>query len=375
MLKKILLPIAILFVFPSFLSGQGMWLPIDLINQEFNMISKGMKMSASDIYSANSGSLKDAIVHFGGFCTGEIISSKGLVLTNHHCGYGAIQKHSSVENDYLKHGFWAASMEDEKPNEGLYVDFIISIEDVSDKILPLVLNGLSEKQAIDSVLKSNPISGKSIGVKIKSIYYGNQFIQIVSQRFSDVRLVELYVNNKSLGIFKLKGIPAAPRGVPKINVTFQLDVDGLLAVSAREEQSGQEQSIKIAGASTLAREEVSKMIKEAEENASKDKSRKAIINITYEFDNLFAKSETFINKNSDLDSDAFNYFKELLVSIKNEYKVHNLESISIKYFDKLKYSYCIIVIDFFKSELQKTTINTSSKASPGKGVVIDVTDD
>ena len=189
MLKKILLPIAILFVFPSFLSGQGMWLPMDLINQEFNMISKGMKMSASDIYSANSGSLKDAIVHFGGFCTGEIISSKGLVLTNHHCGYGAIQKHSSVENDYLKHGFWAASMEDEKPNEGLYVDFIISIEDVSDKILPLVLNGLSEKQAIDSVLKSNPISGKSIGVTIKSIYYGNQFIQIVSQRFSDVRLV------------------------------------------------------------------------------------------------------------------------------------------------------------------------------------------
>ena len=182
-------------------------------------------------------------------------------------------------------------------------------------------------------------------------------------------------DNKSLGIFKLKGIPAAPRGVPKINVTFQLDVDGLLAVSAREEQSGQEQSIKIAGASTLARDEVSKMIKEAEENASKDKSRKAIVNITYEFDNLFAKSETFINKNSDLNSDAFNYFKELLVSIKNEYKVHNLESISIKYLDKLKYSYSILVTDFFKSELQKTTINTSSKASPGKGVVIDVTDD
>lgn len=189
MLKKILIPIAILFAFPVFLSGQGMWLPIDLVNQESNMISKGMKMSASDIYSANSGSLKDAIVHFGGFCTGEIISSKGLVLTNHHCGYGAIQKHSSIENDYLKHGFWAASMEDEKPNEGLYVDFIVSIEDVSDKILPLMLVGLSEKQAIDSLLKSTSISGKSIRVGIKSIYYGNQFIQIVSQRFSDVRLV------------------------------------------------------------------------------------------------------------------------------------------------------------------------------------------
>ena len=112
MIKKILIPIVISFAFPLFLSGQGMWLPTDLVNQELNMISKGMKMSASDIYSANSGSLKDAIVHFGGFCTGEIISSKGLVLTNHHCGYGAIQKHSSVENDYLKHGFWAATMED-----------------------------------------------------------------------------------------------------------------------------------------------------------------------------------------------------------------------------------------------------------------------
>ena len=93
-------------------------------------------------------------------------------------------------------------------------------------------------------------------------------------------------DNKSLGIFKLKGIPSAPRGIPKINVTFQLDVNGLLSVSAREEQSGQEQSIKIEGASTLARDEVSKMIKEAEENATFDKSRKALVNITYELDNL-----------------------------------------------------------------------------------------
>ena len=91
-------------------------------------------------------------------------------------------------------------------------------------------------------------------------------------------------DNKSLGIFKLNGIPSAPKGVPKINVTFQLDVDGLLAVSAREEQSGQEQSIKIEGASVLAREEVSKMIEDAEKNALVDKSRKALVNITYEFD-------------------------------------------------------------------------------------------
>jgi hypothetical protein len=101
-------------------------------------------------------------------------------------------------------------------------------------------------------------------------------------------------DNKSLGIFKLKDIPSAPRGVPKISVTFQLDVNGLLSVSAREEKSGQEQSIKIEGASVLPREDVSKMIQEAEENSKLDKTKKALINMNYEFDNLLAKSEKII---------------------------------------------------------------------------------
>ena len=103
-------------------------------------------------------------------------------------------------------------------------------------------------------------------------------------------------DNKSLGIFKLKGIPSAPRGVPKINVTFQLDVNGLLSVSAREEQTGQEQSIKIEGASVLAREDVAKMIKEAEENAILDKSKKSYVNITYELDNLIATCENVVDE-------------------------------------------------------------------------------
>ena len=181
-------------------------------------------------------------------------------------------------------------------------------------------------------------------------------------------------DNKSLGIFKLKGIPPAPRGVPKINVTFQLDVDGLLSVSAREEQSGQEQSIKIEGASTLARDEVSKMIEDAEKNASNDNARKGLVNITYEFDNLLAKSEALINNNPTLDTPAFNYFKELLIGIKNEYLSNNLENIVEKYLNKLKYCYGIMVVDFFKNELQNPNISKQSKNS-GEGVVIDVTEE
>jgi len=111
-------------------------------------------------------------------------------------------------------------------------------------------------------------------------------------------------DNKSLGIFKLKGIPSAPRGIPRINVTFQLDVNGLLAVSAREEQTGQEQSIKIEGASTLSRDDVSKMIKEAEENAALDKGKKVLTNIIYEFDNLFLKTERLSTNFTNLNNDA-----------------------------------------------------------------------
>ena len=169
--------------------SQGMWLPNELLEQETNMKSKGMTMSASDIYSINTGSLKDAIVHFGGFCTGEVISDQGLVLTNHHCGYSAIQSHSSVQNDYLKNGFWAESFSEEKPNEGLFVDFIVSIDDVSESIQNFIAKGLSQNEAIDSFTQVNPVIGKGMRLEIKPIYFGNQFIRIVSQRYSDVRLV------------------------------------------------------------------------------------------------------------------------------------------------------------------------------------------
>jgi hypothetical protein len=118
-----------------------MWLPqlLKALN-EGDMQTMGMKMSAEDIYSVNQGSLKDAIVHFNGGCTSEIISAEGLLLTNHHCGYGQIQSHSSIQNNLLKNGFWAKSKKHELPNDNLEVTFIVRIEDVSKMVLEGVTN-------------------------------------------------------------------------------------------------------------------------------------------------------------------------------------------------------------------------------------------
>jgi hypothetical protein len=124
---------------------EGMWLPM-LLKQlnETDMQKKGMRLSAEDIYSINKSSLKDAIVQFGSGCTGEIISNQGLLLTNHHCGYGQIQSHSSVENDYLSKGFWAMNKEQEKPNPGLTATFIVRMEDVTKQILGDIPSNLTE---------------------------------------------------------------------------------------------------------------------------------------------------------------------------------------------------------------------------------------
>ena len=180
-------------------------------------------------------------------------------------------------------------------------------------------------------------------------------------------------DNKSLGIFKLKGIPSAPRGVPRINVTFQLDVNGLLAVSAREEQSGIEQSIRIEGASTLSRDDVSKMIKEAEENALADKGKKALTNITYELDNLLSKSDIIVTKNFVENTNIKNYFSELLTEIKEFYNQNEITKISESSLDNLKYAANILLVDYLKKEL--TSVNKKSDGTSKKGVVIDVTDD
>ncbi|NBC08904.1 MAG: serine protease, partial [Bacteroidetes bacterium] len=126
---------------------EGMWLPL-LLSQlnEAEMRSMGMKMSAEDIYSVNKGSLKDAIVRFGGGCTGEVISNEGLLLTNHHCGYGRIQSHSSLENNYLEDGFWAMSKAEELPNPGLTATFIIRIEDVTETVMRDLTDDMPAKE-------------------------------------------------------------------------------------------------------------------------------------------------------------------------------------------------------------------------------------
>lgn len=182
-------------------------------------------------------------------------------------------------------------------------------------------------------------------------------------------------DNKSLGIFKLKGIPAAPRGIPKINVTFQLDVNGLLSVSAREEKSGQEQSIKIEGASVLGREEVSKMIKEAEENAKLDKSKKSLVNITYELDNLLAKAEKIVdllNKNTKT-TQIEEYFRLILEQVKSLYKMKRFSILNDESLNSLKYAIDVLIYEFIKSNLLSSSSDSGSSFS--KGVVIDVTDE
>ena len=177
-------------------ADEGMWL-LPLI-EKLNigkMTSLGFKLSAEDIYSLNKASLKDAIVIFGGGCTGEVVSSQGLILTNHHCGYEVIQSHSSVEHDYLTNGFWAMSKSDELPNPNLAVTFLIRIEDVTDQILSAVsaeMNETARNAAIASErmkIEQKAAEGNNYRATVGSFYGGNYFYLLVYERYTDVRLV------------------------------------------------------------------------------------------------------------------------------------------------------------------------------------------
>ena len=161
-------------------ADEGMWMLTDLKTQNaVAMRELGLEIPIEEVYDANGLSLKDAVVHFGGGCTGEIISSEGLVLTNHHCGYGAIQQHSNVEHDYLTDGFWAMSRDQELPNPGMTVTFIDKIEDVTDYVKkelekdtdpnsmnflsPKFLNGLAKAKVGEKFLQDNP--GTEVEIK------------------------------------------------------------------------------------------------------------------------------------------------------------------------------------------------------------------
>ena len=196
MKKKFTLILLTLAAGFSAMADEGMWLPSLISQRMADMQEKEFKLSAEDIYDVNQASLKDAVVLFGRGCTGELISPEGLLLTNHHCGYGQIQQHSSVEHDYLKDGFWAMSREEELPNKGLTVSFLERMDDVTS----LVLNGynteMSEEERVELVKKNSKTiieeavkEGMGLRATVEALYYGNQYFLFLYREYNDVRLV------------------------------------------------------------------------------------------------------------------------------------------------------------------------------------------
>lgn len=178
------------------IADEGMWLPMLLGQQVYNdMVKKGLKLSKEQLYSINKASLKDAIVIFGGGCTGEMVSPKGLLFTNHHCGYGVIASASTVEKNYLKDGFYAHTMGEEIPGGNLSVQFLLRIEDVTDEVLDS-LEGLSgserarrQNMVLSAINDRMTDTAKSIETRVSPLFKGNQYLAFVYQRYRDVRLV------------------------------------------------------------------------------------------------------------------------------------------------------------------------------------------
>ena len=177
-------------------ADEGMWIP--LLIEKYNislMQENGFKLTAEDIYSINRASMKDAVVLFGGGCTGEFISDRGLLITNHHCGYGSIQRHSTLEHDYLTDGFWAASHEEELPNPGLTVTILKYMEDVTLKVLDGVTDDVddSKREALINAniarISAKAVEGTDYRAAVRPFFLGNQYFLIVNEVFQDVRLV------------------------------------------------------------------------------------------------------------------------------------------------------------------------------------------
>lgn len=194
-LKKPILSILMLCSL-NMLAKEGMWLPMFLQQlNEAEMKAMGLDLTAEDIYSINNGSLKDAIVHFGGGCTAEIISGEGLLLTNHHCGYSQIQSHSSIEHDYLSNGFWAKDRSEELSNKGLTATFIKYMKEVTADVLANENNDMTESERREMIktlgdsLISTEIEGTHYEAMIKPFFKGNRYFMFVTETYMDVRLV------------------------------------------------------------------------------------------------------------------------------------------------------------------------------------------
>jgi hypothetical protein len=196
MIRKLIFVIGICFFSLLSRADEGMWLPqlLEALNEK-QMKKMGMKISARDIYDINKSSLKDAIVSFGGFCTAEVISNQGLILTNHHCGFDAIQNHSTLQNNYIRDGFWAMQKNQEIPNAGLTATFIIRIEDVTETILkniPATADDATRKSLIEAAINQLKKTYKKEvyeDLMIRSFFEGNKYYLFVTETFRDVRLV------------------------------------------------------------------------------------------------------------------------------------------------------------------------------------------
>ncbi len=225
---------------------EGMWLPMFVERLNYvDMQKMGLKLTAEELYSINNSSLKDAIVNFGNFCTAELVSPEGLLFTNHHCGYGAIQAHSSIDHDYLTNGFWAYSKSEELENKDLTATFLVRMEDVSNVVLADITPDMTESQrnqairkVISKLEKDNSEKG-TYDVSVKSFFNGNEYYMFVYQTYKDVRLVgappssigkyggdtDNWMWPRHTGDFSIFRIYTAPDGSPanysKDNVPFK----------------------------------------------------------------------------------------------------------------------------------------------------------
>jgi hypothetical protein len=188
----------VLFLFTSsrVYAVEGMWIPMLLKSlNEDEMKNMGLRLTADDIYNVNTSSLKDAVFLFGRGCTAELISDQGLLITNHHCGFGQIQSHSSLENDYLKYGFWSKNKKEELPNKGLTATRIVRMENVTDKVIA----GMSDYDNTVKKLCSDAVAGTHYTAVVRPFYYGNEYYLFVTEVFKDVRLVG--APPSSIGVF------------------------------------------------------------------------------------------------------------------------------------------------------------------------------
>ncbi|HPT05019.1 MAG TPA: S46 family peptidase, partial [Bacteroidales bacterium] len=196
MKRLLIIALLILGMFPVLRADEGMWLPLFVSRLNYvDMQKMGLHLTAEEIYSINHSSMKDAIIQFGNGCTAEVVSAEGLVLTNHHCGYGSIQSHSSVEHDYLTDGFWAMNKNEELSNPGLTAKFLVRIEDVSARVLHEITSSMTEKERSDKVheiakkIQDEAIKGTHYEANVKSFFNGNEYYLFVYEIFKDVRLV------------------------------------------------------------------------------------------------------------------------------------------------------------------------------------------